>query len=186
MMEYLFRGKTFNGEWVEGDLIHYGNNQIYILPQNRELWDVCCDGTEVIPETVGQYIGAKDITGKNKIFSGDIIVNEHGNIYAVKHKIQTYSIDGYGDCTSTTTMGYSLSNYGYSHNNFSKCRIVGNIYDNPEYLQDDARDMFKPKNDTSKNATPEDFVYKLKRISIFGTMDPNDFKVPDHRLDMNK
>lgn len=33
MREILFRGKTYNGEWIEGNFIDWGNHvQVYIFP----------------------------------------------------------------------------------------------------------------------------------------------------------
>ena len=62
--EILFRGivkdeerrKFFDG-WFYGDLIHYANGDVYIRqPQTGS-------EEQVIPETVGQYIGVNDVYG---------------------------------------------------------------------------------------------------------------------------
>ena len=77
MREILFRGKrVFDSEWIYGDLIK-SEEKFYIHPQ-RNLVEVNKSiGNkivmhEVIPETVGQYIGLRDIDDV-KIFEGDII-----------------------------------------------------------------------------------------------------------------
>lgn len=84
-MNRLFRGKRKdNGEWVEGYLFDDGlidSNRMFIgsliIEDYKGLsddeWDIT--GTcfyEVIPETVGQFVGLSDKNAQ-KIFEGDIV-----------------------------------------------------------------------------------------------------------------
>lgn len=77
MREVLFRGKTTKGNWVYGDLLK--NEGKYYIVEN-DGWSMFFpnEGSaevyirEVIPDTIGQYIGEDDIAG-NKIFEGDIV-----------------------------------------------------------------------------------------------------------------
>ena len=85
MREILFRGKDKDGNWVEGDLIHdyiaieTVDDTIYDWPDPipASIKQKDCFPVEVVQETVGQYIGKKDINNK-MIFTGDI--TSRGNI----------------------------------------------------------------------------------------------------------
>lgn len=176
----LFRGKNKNGEWVYGSLIRIydkvNSEKVYAIISEESEYAIidqpyvkfCTERIKINPETIGQYIGVKDITRKNKIFRGDIVANNRGDIHVIEHRIHSDVSRGHGDCSSTTTIGYSLSDYGNFDNNFSECRVVGNIWDNPEYLESGSKNMFRPKEDVSKKITPKEWVDEVKRILVFG------------------
>lgn len=71
-MEYLFRGKTKEGEWVEGDLQHSINGIHITFLENMPPTYADPGGDirrlyfEVLPETVGMFTGLKG-------FEGDIV-----------------------------------------------------------------------------------------------------------------
>lgn len=82
--DIIFRGKRIdNGKWVEGSLVIEYDKTPFIMfwvselvePKNNYR-EMVHKSYEVIPETVGQYIGRKDKKG-NKVFIGDILVRKY-------------------------------------------------------------------------------------------------------------
>ncbi len=144
MREILFRGKRKgNGEWVEGDLQQDKDlGQFYIYG-----YDYYTDGGglereefcyEVLPDTVGQYTGLTDKNGK-KIFEGDIlkagefigtveynkvIASFVAKIYDSTKKYYHWSPLNEGDVSRQPILAYT--------------EVIGNIYDNPELLEEGA------------------------------------------------
>lgn len=122
MREILFRGKRKDtGVWVYGDLVH----------SQYKIGDTCVGQYgntvgihQVNPETVGQFIGLTDRTGK-KIFEGDVL-SEHGSLFAVVYdkKWAKFKLQYIGRCIQ-----YPEWNRGV------QMEIVGNIHDNPELLE---------------------------------------------------
>lgn len=134
-MELLFRAKAeHDGQWVEGDLIHYNRPRCEkVTIKEREGFQLESDVAE---ETVCQYIGIKDKNGK-KIFCGDIIAM--GLEYP---KLIEYRDDRAAFCTANIRELEQEWSYpwGIPADNWwrdfgSKFEVVGNKYDNPEMLK---------------------------------------------------
>ena len=72
MRQILFRGKTVKtGEWIEGCLSYFIDADFHSFIEDR----VTLERIEVIPESVGQFVGMFDKYGK-KIYEGDVILVE--------------------------------------------------------------------------------------------------------------
>jgi uncharacterized phage protein (TIGR01671 family) len=122
MREILYRGKRVdNGKWVYGVPI-YLNKEAYIVR------DFCLGGSYtddlVEAKTIGQYIGLT--TNGKKIFEGDIVTmpSYHGG----KHKTVVYFKNG--------KFAVDGSNYSFKDIAPKNMEVIGNIYDNPELLEE--------------------------------------------------
>lgn len=118
-----FRGKsTLTDEWFYGDLVHSADKKrTAILVNDKDSYDEC----EVVPETVGQFIGLYDCDGK-EIFEGDILdfngfTVEVRFVRGVFAFLANGNLDDelYGDCRTDL---------------FAK--VIGNIYENPNILKE--------------------------------------------------
>ncbi len=141
MREILFRGKKIiNGEWIYGyyfqrQNVHSEDGQ----PIKHCISDLPPFGAEVLPKTVGQYIGLTDKNGK-KIFEGDVIKTQ-------PFRNKPYSLNAKRKChigVVENRIGWNgyhweakIEDYGpYQYGNpFENCEIIGNIHDNPELLK---------------------------------------------------
>lgn len=138
MREIKFRGRRQNGEWIHGALI----------PTEFSWWGVpsIADKNfryEVDPETVGQYTGYKDVDGK-EIYEGDIIEN-----VSIPHESRIIRFGEYADVPLLEKYHYGFyveflgkrlrdlyrTEFLFWIKRAWKCRIVGNIYDNPELME---------------------------------------------------
>ena len=121
MREILFRGKRVdNGEWVEGDLSHcvtVGKTHICKVEEN-----LSTTVHEVIPRTVGQYIGKLDEYAVT-IFEGDIIELENDG--------ENYYIVSWDDDAAQYVLDGEEESLAFD---YVSCAIMvgGNIFDNPD------------------------------------------------------
>ena len=109
MREILFRGQKPNGEWLYGDLVHYGD-KILIFSENAQNSP---DYYEVVAETVGQ------LRYKNKhgrYFDGDIYYHAGLGLETVSDLCEIQNSLLYGSEEDI-------------------CEIKGNIHENPELLK---------------------------------------------------
>jgi uncharacterized phage protein (TIGR01671 family) len=139
MREIMFRGKRVdNGEWVEGYYVKQGA-ETYIFVQSEVDKGIdlggyldCCQMYEVIPETVGQYIGLKDEKGV-LIFEGDILSRRKYlgtyDLYEIGYEFAAFCYREYGrsgwDPIDDNEYGICPDLY----------EVLGNIHDNPGMLK---------------------------------------------------
>ena len=137
MREILFRGKRVdNGEWIEGGVLQTeGWTEISAIndyPGSIFEPPSCdVDNFEVIPKTVGQYVGIKDIKDK-KIFEGDIVkfkrVNALGYTTSRVGEVKYYD---------ELPIFYIYANTGDAWDwvDCEEIVVIGNIHDNPELME---------------------------------------------------
>lgn len=157
MREILFRGKRKdNGEWIEsltllklGDCLYMFQSAMCEITYDLQYNITSVIGkspffVEVIPETIGQYTGLVDKNGR-KIFDGDI-VRIDCNISIIR--CGNYCDVGCSRCAGEEATydaaGWYLEHiYPFCYYYYGAIRggipiddykIVGNIYDNPEFL----------------------------------------------------
>lgn len=120
MRRMLFRGKDIKGNWHVGLLAHVGNAW-YI--SNRA---GVATAYEVIPSTIGQYIGRNDKNNR-MIFEDDIVFRNWngGRAYRIIYD------DDYCSFIAKAKNNAFVEFEGDSEY-FS---IIGNIHDNPELLK---------------------------------------------------
>lgn len=132
MREILFRGKTDNGEWIEGLLLWWHDSENVQITQNKKPPKGGSYTQYVIPETVGQNTGLTDKNG-TKIFEGDILQTGTKRGYVLFgngcflfrwKNCDKHRPDFLKDCI--------LTDYG----SFTELEVIGNIYDNPELLKE--------------------------------------------------
>lgn len=138
MREILFRGRTKQGEWVYGTLIPdepwVYNHVLYdyagITTLNFIQGGRCFhNGVRLVKrDTVGQSTGLRDKNGK-RIYEGDIVkANNNKDFYKVYWEDYRFTIED--------KWGNRIKPHQRAIDHF-ECEVVGNIYDNPEFLEGD-------------------------------------------------
>ena len=129
MRTIKFRGKSIDDkEWLYGDLVSSADKKRFaILVNNKESYDEC----EVAPETIGQFSGLYDYN-KKEIYEGDILKWSNGLMYVVKFWDGMFYAS-VKECNDGIFGGFPL--HALTKHDDRKCKIVGNIYDNPELLK---------------------------------------------------
>jgi uncharacterized phage protein (TIGR01671 family) len=141
MREILLKGKRKdNGEWIEGSLITSINRawissektdsqRLRSISSTNAIWR----SIEIIPDTICQFTGLTDKNG-NKIWENDILMAHLDESYpedvtyiTVKWNFARFVAYEAG------TDGEYLDEFDLEH-----FEVVGNIFDNPELLQEES------------------------------------------------
>lgn len=116
-----FRGKYIkDGVWIYGGYGYLKKSKKHFITDQRAFFSV-------IPETIGQFTGFKDIDGK-EIYEGDIIQNdEHPEeIGKIINENNCWLVEWF-DIDDKACLCWLLEN--------TPQKVIGNIYDNPELLE---------------------------------------------------
>lgn len=134
MREILFRGKCFNTEeWVEGYLGIEVPDELVIQQFSFDEYfkSNCIDQYSVKPETVGQYTGLKDKTGK-KIFEGDILSGHLDELFPEDESRYPVVWHDYGWHIKCGNKSFDTLEQWWVA---KFLEVIGNIYDNPEMIE---------------------------------------------------
>ena len=135
---YLYRGKRIdNGEWVEGHLITDEKDDLkyfigYVLGTDEDGSPHDLDAVQVDPSTICQCTGLKDKNGK-LIFENDIMeahIDEDFPEDVSRFKVEWNGkgwVENHPDCVDREY----LDDFDTEH-----FKVVGNIFDNPELLEE--------------------------------------------------
>lgn len=132
--EIKFRGQRVDTkEWVYGSLLISEPQEKSLEPLHYFVCPLDNGYYRVIPETIGQYTGLEDKSGK-EIYEGDVVVFED----------MTSTESGYWerDCIGIVVWGEETAAFevtnrlsAESYEVLSDCEVIGDIYTTPELLE---------------------------------------------------
>lgn len=133
----LFRGYSQKGRWVYGSLLNIGQRCVIASQPPTGASPVYCD---VVPESVGQAVGANDADG-TPIYEGDILawgeINRHGNLRCdINRANPPYAVKYVDGCFATANV-HGYVRYGHLYTAFTSrhYRVIGNLFENPEFME---------------------------------------------------
>lgn len=138
MREILFKAKSIQtGEWIEGyylrDQYHIGGEDIIFYRKDSDRFTVYTNIIDI--ETLCQFTGLCDKNGK-KIWENDICDRKEKYPEVVKMTNGDWTLD-YSYALGRD-YGNSYCNLGFYVNERKCVEVIGNIFDNPELLQEES------------------------------------------------
>ena len=146
MREILFKAKQIdNGEWIEGSLIDLDidSGYCYIVQPYKKasilpIIFLITDRMKLVdPETLCQFTGLFDKNG-NRIWENDICDRKEKYPEVVKMTNGDWTLD-YSYAIGRD-YGNSYSNLRFYVNERKCVEVIGNIFDNPELLQEESNE----------------------------------------------
>ncbi|MBQ3022885.1 MAG: hypothetical protein IJD91_06160 [Clostridia bacterium] len=124
MREIKFRAKDRVGVWVYGDL--------RLTSREPHIWTDPYTSHIINTKTIGQYTGLKDKNDK-EIYEGDIVKSISGKIgYVIFLQQEMGYVVVWDNCD--TRLGHRSRGGRYDVD--SSIEVIGNIYDNPELVEE--------------------------------------------------
>lgn len=132
--------RAWDGEKMTTEVTIYNNRYIDCSNSDEDIFLKWHDPSEQV--AIMQYTGLKDKNGK-EIYEGDIL--EHETNYEPYKCVIEYNIEDIGSCgccyesfEGAGFIGKILKGTKYNYSSFAtefrKMKIIGNIYENPELL----------------------------------------------------
>lgn len=137
MREILFKAKRKdNGEWVEGYYVYDNVKNKAFICATRLLyeWLPKVMWIEVDPNTICQFTGLHDKNGK-RIWENDILMAHLDEFYP---EDVTYETVEWGVAGWVTHEANSIDRQYLDEFDLEHFEVVGNIFDNPELLQEES------------------------------------------------
>jgi hypothetical protein len=141
--EIKFRGKSVNGDWYYGLLSHSTGAKGHTVPEG---WYISNKSGmpwayQVRPETIGQFTGSWDDDGK-EIYQDDVLqihdpekdsgLGPNYQYESVYYQNGAFALEwDYGEY-DITAIGWAKE---YFSGNDITIKVVGNLYDNPEFVE---------------------------------------------------
>jgi len=147
MREILFKAKQIdNGEWIEGSLIDLDidSGYCYIVQPYKKasilpIIFLITDRMKLVdPETLCQFTGLCDKNGK-KIWENDVLKTWSDEYAQVKFGLYNTGFAS-GNCNQGFYVTFSEDSYNRHELGYwcKKTYVRGNIFDNPELLQEES------------------------------------------------